>query len=79
MLKLHNWQYDLSLMVHRCTETHPFLHSERENPCNGCGTTIADRDLYRYRELGLPRLTMDLMAAGAYRERKEAAPESNSL
>ncbi len=69
MIKLHHWQYDIAEMAHRCEESHPFLHGERENPCNGCGAVVEDRELVKYRELEHPRLTMDLLVAGYFRER----------
>ena len=56
-------------MVHRCLEGHPFLHSEKENPCNGCGEVVEDRELAKYRELGYPHLTMDMIVAGHFGSR----------
>ena len=65
-IRLHHWEYNLALLVHRCEESHPFLHHESENPCNGCGVVVEDRELVKYCELGLPRLVLDLIAAGIY-------------
>ena len=69
MLKLHHWEYDLALAVHRCEESHPFLHPEGENPCNGCGAIVTDEALSRHLHRKFPRLAMDLIESGDFGER----------